>query len=88
MRSTKSRTKSGKAKTGRAKSSRKPDASQLRKTKAEIKRRIKRKYRTSDPHADLYRKKAHEVKFSKGVCPVCGSRIDEKGMCACGAGDS
>ena len=67
---------------------RKADASQTRKTKAEIKKRIKRKYRTSDPHADLYRKGAHEARFSKEVCPICGSRIDEKGMCACGAGDS
>ncbi len=86
MRGTENRTKSGKS--GRAKRPDKSDGRQLRKTKAEIKRRIMKKYRTTDPHADLYKKKAHEVRFSRGVCPICGSRIDEKGMCACGAGDS
>lgn len=57
------------------------------KSKAELKSRIKRKYRSSDAHKDLYKKEYHQVEY-KHVCPICGSRIDEKGMCACGAGDS
>jgi rRNA maturation endonuclease Nob1 len=57
------------------------------KTKDELKRRIKRKYRSGDAHRELYKKEYHEVIY-KHMCPICGSRIDENGMCACGAGDS
>jgi hypothetical protein len=28
----------------------------------------------------------YAVKYSDEVCPNCGSRIDELGYCACGAG--
>ena len=59
-----------------------------KKSKAELKKRIRRGYRSSDPHKELYGKEYHEVKFSKHICPICGSRIDEHGRCACGAGDS
>ncbi len=63
--------------------------SKKRKTKAELKAKIKSKYRSKDPHSELYSKEYHEVKYSKEhICPICGSRIDENGMCACGAGDS
>jgi|ACXJ01.1.fsa_nt_gi rubrerythrin len=59
-----------------------------KKTKAELKKMIKGKYRSKDPHKELYSKGYHEVKYSKEhICPICGSRIDENGMCACGAGD-
>ncbi|MEM3839310.1 MAG: hypothetical protein QXF01_01890 [Candidatus Micrarchaeaceae archaeon] len=57
------------------------------KTKAELKKRIKHGYRTSDAHKDLYGKEYHEVEY-KHTCPICGSRIDEHGRCACGTGDS
>jgi rubrerythrin len=61
----------------------------VKKTKAELKKLIKKKYRSKDPHKELYSKEYHEVKYSKEhICPICGSRIDENGMCACGAGDS
>lgn len=60
-----------------------------KKTKAELKSRIKKQYRKSDAHKQLYSKEYHEVKYSKEhICPICGSRIDENGMCACGSGDS
>ncbi len=59
-----------------------------RKTKEELKRKIKSGYRTGDAHKEIYAKEYHEVKFTDHVCPICGSRIDENGMCACGAGDS
>lgn len=57
------------------------------KSKTELKRRIKRSYRSRDAHKEMYGKEYHEVEY-RHVCPVCGSRVDEKGMCACGAGDS
>ena len=57
------------------------------KTRAELKSRIKQGYRTRDAHKELYNKEAHEVVY-KHICPICGSRIDEHGSCACGAGDS
>ncbi|MEM0154392.1 MAG: hypothetical protein QW814_00975 [Methanothrix sp.] len=63
--------------------------SKKKKTKAELKAKIKKGYRTKDAHKELYSKEYHEVKYSKEhICPICGSRIDENGMCACGAGDS
>ncbi len=34
---------------------------------------------------DEVAKKA-QSKYSDETCPICGSRYDEKGMCACGAG--
>jgi len=60
----------------------------IRKTKEELKGRISSGYREADPHSELYGKEYHEVVFSDERCPICGSRIDENGMCACGAGDS
>ncbi|MCL5100837.1 MAG: hypothetical protein M1122_02695 [Candidatus Marsarchaeota archaeon] len=57
------------------------------KSKTELKRRIKKKYRKTDAHKELYKKEYHEVAY-KHICPICGSRIDEYGMCACGAGES
>ncbi|BCS90778.1 MAG: hypothetical protein ARM1_0235 [Candidatus Micrarchaeota archaeon] len=33
-------------------------------------------------HERLYGKKPEEVKYGE-PCPLCGSRIDEFGMCAC-----
>jgi hypothetical protein len=65
----------------------KRDASK-RKTKEELKKRIRQGYRHTDPHKELYNKEYHETRFSKHICPICGSRIDENGRCACGAGDS
>ena len=57
------------------------------KTRKDLKSRIKHGYRTKDAHKELYNKEAHEVVYGH-VCPICGCRIDEHGMCACGAGDS
>ncbi len=57
------------------------------KTKTELKRRIKTKYRKTDAHKEIYDKEYHEVSY-RGICPICGSRIDEKGYCACGTGES
>lgn len=59
-----------------------------RKSRQELKSRIRRSYRKSDPHVEMYRKEYHEVRFSASACPMCGSKVDELGMCACGAGDS
>ncbi len=56
------------------------------KSKTELKRRIKRRYRSKDAHEQMYGKQYHELAY-RHICPTCGSRIDEKGMCACGAGD-
>lgn len=58
------------------------------KSKEDLKAQIKLRYRSTDPHKEQYGKEYHAVKYSGHVCPVCGSRIDENGMCACGAGDS
>ena len=66
----------------------KQENSKKKKSKAELKKRIKKGYRTHDPHSELYKKEYHEVKYTDQICPICGSRIDENGMCACGAGDS
>ncbi|MEM4311867.1 MAG: hypothetical protein QXX95_05705 [Nitrososphaerales archaeon] len=30
-------------------------------------------------------KKKMDSKYSEETCPICGSRIDELGYCACGA---
>jgi hypothetical protein len=57
------------------------------KSKAELKRRIKRRYSKKDAHKEMYNKEYHEVSYMH-ACPMCGSRVDEKGMCACGAGES
>jgi hypothetical protein len=38
-----------------------------------------------DAHYKLYGKAYHEAKYSDEICPICGSRIDELGYCACGA---
>jgi hypothetical protein len=37
------------------------------------------------PHENIWGKKAGEVFYGE-PCPVCGSRIDEFGLCSCGAG--
>ena len=37
------------------------------------------------PHETKWGKKAIEVSYGD-PCPICGSRIDEFGFCACGAG--
>ncbi len=37
-----------------------------------------------DTHFKLFGKHAWEVKYSDR-CPICGSRIDEYGFCACGS---
>lgn len=37
-----------------------------------------------DTHFKLFGKHAWEVKYSER-CPICGSRIDEYGFCACGS---
>ncbi len=55
--------------------------------KAELKRKIKRRYRVKDPHKEIYNKEYQEVAY-KHMCPVCGNMMDENGMCACGAGGS
>ena len=57
------------------------------KSKAELKSRITGGYRMRDAHEELYSKKYHEVVYAH-PCPMCGSRFDEAGMCACGTGDS
>ncbi len=41
-----------------------------------------------DAHVKLYNKEFHEVNYLDVKCPLCNSRIDEYGYCACGAGDS
>ncbi len=40
-----------------------------------------------DDHYRIYGKKAIDVKYGE-ECIFCGSRIDEYGFCACGAGGS
>ncbi|MGC8586831.1 MAG: hypothetical protein ACP5K9_00885 [Candidatus Micrarchaeia archaeon] len=57
-----------------------------KRSKEEIKSSISSGYRIGDPHYEIYGKEYHEVNFSEQRCPVCGSKIDEHGMCACGAG--
>ena len=37
-----------------------------------------------DTHFKLFGKHAWEVRYSDR-CPICGSRIDEYGFCACGS---
>lgn len=59
-----------------------------RKSKSELKKKIKHGYRNTDAHKEIYNKEYHEVRFSKHICPLCSNRIDENGMCACGAGGS
>ncbi|MGC8478873.1 MAG: hypothetical protein ACP5NE_03030 [Candidatus Micrarchaeia archaeon] len=39
-----------------------------------------------DAHYRIYGKKFYEAKYSDEICPICKSRIDELGYCACGAG--
>lgn len=39
-------------------------------------------------HVRLYGKEYHEVRYHAVRCPICNSRIDEYGFCACGAGGS
>jgi len=38
-----------------------------------------------DEHFELFGKKASEVEYGES-CPICNSRIDEFGYCACEAG--
>jgi len=38
-----------------------------------------------DEHFELFGKKASEVEYGE-KCPMCNSRIDEFGYCACDAG--
>lgn len=38
-----------------------------------------------DTHEEVYGKKGADVKYSDERCPICNSRIDELGYCACGA---
>lgn len=44
--------------------------------------------KSDDAHVRLYNKEYHEVKYHDIKCPICNSRIDEFGFCACGAGGS
>jgi hypothetical protein len=37
-----------------------------------------------DDHVKLYGKKADELKYSDEFCPLCNTRIDERGWCGCG----
>jgi len=37
-----------------------------------------------DEHVKAFKKKAEDTKYTEEVCPVCNSRIDEFGYCACG----
>lgn len=41
--------------------------------------------REKTPHERKWGKKAREVSYGE-PCPLCGSRVDEFGYCACGAG--
>ncbi|MCL5433814.1 MAG: hypothetical protein M1538_02450 [Candidatus Marsarchaeota archaeon] len=36
-----------------------------------------------DAHVLLYNKEFHEAEYLNENCPMCGSRIDELGLCAC-----
>ena len=57
-----------------------------------VEKKIKTKERESIPeeindHLKIFGKESWEVDYNKiGRCEVCGSRIDEYGYCACGAG--
>ena len=57
-----------------------------------VEKKIKTKERESIPeeindHLKIFGKESWEVDYNKmGRCEVCGSRIDEFGYCACGAG--
>jgi hypothetical protein len=57
-----------------------------------VEKKIKTKERESVPeeindHLKIFGKESWEVDYNKmGRCEVCGSRIDEYGYCACGAG--
>jgi len=44
-----------------------------------------KKYNSEEIHKILYKKESHEVKYSNYICPICKSRIDEFGLCACDA---
>jgi hypothetical protein len=50
--------------------------------------RTSRASEAATAHAKRYGKEYHEVKYHDTKCPICGSRIDEFGFCACGAGGS
>jgi hypothetical protein len=55
------------------------------------KQRSKPKSKKAKPisaHKKIYGKEYHEVKYHAVRCPICNSRIDEYGFCACGAGGS
>ena len=57
-----------------------------------VEKKIKTKERESIPeeindHLKIFGKESWEIDYNKmGRCEVCGSRIDEFGYCACGAG--
>jgi hypothetical protein len=59
-----------------------------------VEKKIKTKERESIPeeindHLKIFGKESWEVDYNKmGRCEVCGSRIDEYGYCACGAGSA
>jgi len=59
-----------------------------------VEKKIKTKDRESIPeeindHLKIFGKESWEVDYNKmGRCEVCGSRIDEYGYCACGAGSA
>jgi len=39
-----------------------------------------------DIHTSIWGKSAEEVVYTDEICSICGSRVDEFGFCACGAG--
>jgi len=39
-----------------------------------------------DIHVNIWGKRAEEVVYTDEICPICGSRVDEFGFCACEAG--
>ena len=57
-----------------------------------VEKKIKTKDRETVPeeindHLKIFGKESWEVDYNKmSRCEVCGSRIDEYGYCACGAG--
>ncbi|GBC69951.1 hypothetical protein HRbin01_01658 [archaeon HR01] len=38
----------------------------------------------ADLHRERYGKKAEDVIYTEEVCPLCNTRVDEFGYCACG----
>lgn len=56
--------------------------------KHRAKPKTKKAHKTLSAHAMLYGKEYHEVQYHTIRCPICNSRIDEYGFCACGAGGS